>query len=440
MLSLSAVIRLTAAAVIFGAGTLAAAPAPTPAAPMPDRHLGVADCAGSTCHGSTRPFADRRIRQDEYFIWQRKDRHGEAFETLLGERSRRITANLGWGAPQQAEGCLVCHAHAPPAAIRGPRFLVEDGIGCEACHGAAERWIAEHVNGLKTSEEKIAHGMTATWDAGTRGRLCSSCHLGDSAHPMTHAIMAAGHPPLLFELDTFTALEPPHWDVDADYRERKPAPDTANNWLEGQLAAADAWLGRVESGALGHGLFPELALFDCDACHHSMEAGRWRAARTPGRAPGQVPLADQPLVLLQAWATVMAPAAGGQLSSARQRLYRQYEADAAGLRAEATQLRRWLRAEGSAGLRAAPPTAAQLRRVLAGVINAAQEAQGGDFYYAQQTAMASQVLAAAISERGGSGKGVRRATDSLYDAVKHRDRFELASYRRALGEVAAALR
>jgi len=405
-----------------------------------DRNLGVADCAGSTCHASTRPFPDREIRQDEYFIWQRQDRHHQAYKTLLTERSQRITAHLGWGAPQQAEGCLVCHAHAPAAEARGPRFQLDDGIGCEACHGASERWIAEHVNDLPKPQDKIAHGMTATWDAATRAELCSGCHVGDSEHPMTHAIMASGHPPLLFELDTFMALEPPHWDIDADYRKRKPAPDAAMNWLEGQIAATDAWLARLESGALGHGLFPELAVFDCDACHHSMNSSRFRLGRSPGLPPGPVPLADQSLVLLQAWMSATAPALATQTGQQRERLYQQYSSDASRLRAQAAELRRWLQREAYARLRQAPPDAGQLRQVLRRIAANGEAAQGGDFYYAQQTAMAAQVLAAAIEERGGGGRGLRPATDALYGSVKDRDRFQPQDYRRALGQLSASLR
>lgn len=413
---------------------------PVGAAPAPELNLGVADCAGSTCHGSIRPFADRQIRQDEYFVWQRKDAHSSAWKTLFTERSRRIAGQLGLGAPHQAQACLVCHAHAPPAEARGPRFQLEDGIGCEACHGPAERWIAAHVNELKTPEERIAHGMTATWDPKVRAEMCSGCHLGDTAHPMTHKIMAAGHPPLLFELDTFTALMPPHWDVDADYRQRKPVTDTANNWLEGQIAATDAWLARMESGALGHGLFPELALFDCDACHHSMNGNRWRADRTPGLAPGQVPLADQPLVLVQAWAGVMAPGVAEAMGAQRALLYQQYETDASRLREQAGELRGWLRREAWGRLRQGSADAGQLRQVLKRVAQNAENAQGGDFYYAQQTAMAAQVLAAAIGERGGGNGALKGPTDALYESVKNRDRFQPEEYRKALGRLSAALK
>jgi hypothetical protein len=409
-----------------------------PAFSTPDQLLGVASCAGSTCHAATRAFEGRQIRQDEYFVWQRQDRHAQAFRTLQGERARGIAARLGWGSPEQAEGCLVCHAQAAEPARRGAKFDIEEGLGCETCHGAAERWISGHAE-FKDADRKIAQGMTATWDAETRAKLCSGCHVADTDHPVTHAMMAAGHPPLLFELDTFTALMPPHWTVDADYLQRKPAPDAARNWIEGQIAAADAYLARLESGAGSHAAFPELSLFDCNACHHPLTAGRWQPGRTPERAPGSIPLADQPLLLLQAALQVLAPAQAVQASAERIRLYRQYDAGFGPLKAQAAQTRRWLLSQAVPVLRKSSPTAAQLRQILRSVVDAAQASQAGDFHYAQQAAMATQVLAAAMAERGAPVPALRKASDVLYEAVKSREHFEPATYRRALERVEAAL-
>ena len=42
-----------------------------------DKHLGVASCAGSACHGAAR-MSGTSVRQDEYLLWQRKDRHAQA--------------------------------------------------------------------------------------------------------------------------------------------------------------------------------------------------------------------------------------------------------------------------------------------------------------------------------------------------------------------------
>jgi hypothetical protein len=410
----------------------------TPALSTPDRMLGVASCAGSTCHAATRAFEGRQIRQDEYFVWQRQDRHAQAFRTLRGERARGIAARLGWGSPEQAEGCLVCHAQPADPAARGAKFDIEEGIGCETCHGAAGRWISAHAD-FKSADQKIAQGMTPTWDAETRAKLCSGCHVADADHPVTHAMMAAGHPPLLFELDTFTALMPPHWNIDADYLQRKPAPDAARNWIEGQITAADAYLARLEGGAGSHAAFPELALFDCNACHHPLTAGRWQPGRTPERAPGSIPLADQPLLLLQAALQVLAPAQAAQASAERGRLYRQYDAGFGPLKAQATQMRRWLATQAVPALRKSSPTAAQLRQILRAVVDAGRSSQAGDFHYAQQAAMATKVLAAAMAERGAPAPALRKASDALYEAVKSREHFEPAAYRRALERVEAAL-
>jgi len=401
-----------------------------------DRSLGVADCANSTCHGATKPFANLQIRQDEYFIWQRKDRHARAYTTLLSERSKAMTARLGWKAPEEEPRCLNCHAGAPKPELRGARFLIDDGVGCEVCHGPAERWIGPHVKGLKTAAEKTALGMTPTWDVQARAQLCTGCHLGDRDHPMTHQIMAAGHPPLQFELDTFIALMPPHHDIDRDYIERKGAVDPALQWLVGQLAAADAYLEGLERGAYRGGLFPELAWFDCDACHHPMDAGRDRPGRTPGLPAGTVPLADQSLVMLAAW---LGSADAGLEARWRDGLVALYAGYRNGDLSSAARAQRVLLRDRLRPLADRTATPKQIRATLRAVIASAQGAHGGDFRHAEQVAMASTVLSAALAHRGESVDELQRAAMALYASVDDRDRFQTAGYAAALTRVASAL-
>ena len=62
--------------------------------------------------------------------------------------------------------------------------------------------------------------LTASGEPVERARLCLSCHFGDPLRFANHRIMGAGHPRMSFELDTFTALQPAHFKVDADYRKR----------------------------------------------------------------------------------------------------------------------------------------------------------------------------------------------------------------------------
>lgn len=405
------------------------------------QHLGVASCAGSTCHGAVKPVGSHPIRQDEYFIWQRKDSHAGTYNLLLEPRSNEIARRLGWGAAAQAQGCLSCHADVEEKPARGEKWLIADGIGCEVCHGGAGGWIDSHVQGYKTLDEAQADGLYPTWQPAARAQLCLSCHQGSTDRPMTHAIMAAGHPPLLFELDTFSTLEPFHHEIDADYIARKGAQDPALNWIVGQAMAADALLGAIESGRYRNGLMPELAFFDCDACHHSMKSGRGHAARVGGAEPGTVPLADASLVLIAAWVRVLDPALADRWQAGWSALYRKgYSSDQA-LRREAESLRALLQSSLLPRARSASLNTVQLERVLGGVLAAAAGAHTGDYRFAEQTAMASLVFGSLLAERDGGAFGAEQkaAVDALYETVKDRDRFNPATYREALRQVQSRL-
>ncbi|TXH02951.1 MAG: hypothetical protein E6R07_13680 [Nevskiaceae bacterium] len=402
-----------------------------------DQHLGVASCAGNTCHGSTRPFKDSKIRQDEYFVWQRKDAHAQAWLTLTSERSEAIARRLGLGPAEQAQECLVCHAES--ASQRGPRYQVSDGIGCEACHGAAERWIEPHAKGFHSLDERLEAGLYPTWDVHARAKLCASCHSGDPQHPMTHAIMAAGHPPILFELDTFQALTPPHWQIDEDYVRRKGPQDPARNWIVGQVAASIALLENLAGPRLGHGIFPELAFFDCDACHHSMKAGRARAERSAGLALGNVPAADAPLVMLGRWLDVVEPSLGERWDDQLRQFHIAGSAGTEALQAQARAMLAELHQSVLPKTDATVPSES-LRRLIGRIVADARQSHSGDYEHAQQTAMAVSVLTTALVERGHAevSDAQRAAVDALYNQVQDRDRFSAGSYAAALDRLSGA--
>ncbi|TAJ51885.1 MAG: hypothetical protein EPN60_11500 [Nevskiaceae bacterium] len=397
-----------------------------------DIHQGVASCAGGICHASTHPLGNSGIRRDEYFIWQQRDPHAGATATLAGERSRRIGAALGLD-PQTAPQCLACHADAIAPAQRGERWLATDGIGCEVCHGGSERWLAEHSRPGLSLAQKTALGMTATWQPEVRAALCLDCHQGDAAHPISHAMMAAGHPPLLFELDTFSALQPPHYDRDADYAQRKGAADAARDWALGQALAADRLLASLAQGQLGQGLMPELMYFDCEACHHPLTAGRWQPGRNAGTAPGTPPLADAALYWLGLWLQVAAPEAAGewhrQLVALQTSTGQGQPALQAAARAARGQLQeRWLPL-----LRERQLNATQLKSLLRAIAGTGESVRGRDFLAAQQAAMASLVIADALRQRGDALTPAQgRATEALYAAVRERERFNPGDYQAAM--------
>ena len=85
--------------------------------------------------------------------------------------------------------------------------------------------------------------------------------------------MAAGHPRLSFELDTFTYLQPAHFRIDTDYRERKRAADSANVWAAGQAESVGAFVNVLAGPDTARAaLWPEFSLFDCFGCHHAIGA------------------------------------------------------------------------------------------------------------------------------------------------------------------------
>lgn len=271
-----------------------------------DTHLGAATCATSQCHGKSAAVPDRNVDLNEYTIWIDGDRHSIAYQTLLSEESQRIAAKLGIESAKNADICLDCHADNAPADKRGPKFQISDGVGCEACHGGSERWIKTHTDPDATHAKNLAAGMIATETADVRAEVCLSCHLGTKDKFATHIIMGAGHPRLSFELDLFTANQPAHYFVDADYIERKGAISSFNLWLTGQFVSAEQSLvvgmQRLHDGV---GLFPDFAFFDCQSCHHSLKNTRWTKRRTDGVVPGSLRLHMPNLVVLDAVARAL---------------------------------------------------------------------------------------------------------------------------------------
>ena len=266
-----------------------------------DKTLGVVTCASALCHGSIASWNGSPVNQNEYVVWSRLDKHARAYTLLLNEKSRRIAANLALPEPaHQSRVCLDCHAHVPANAA--PAHKVSDGIGCEGCHGPAERWIASHTEPEASHRANLANGLYPSDQPLARARLCLSCHFGTADKYVSHRIMAAGHPRMSFEMETFTNLQPAHFKVDADYIARKGHFDGVRIWAIGQAVAVGTQIDILLDPRRGRdGAFPELTLFDCHACHHPMADTRWKPVGNFGRSisPGLVRLNDSSMLMLR---------------------------------------------------------------------------------------------------------------------------------------------
>lgn len=153
----------------------------------------------------------------EYSIWKTHDKHAQAYAVLEGTRGQQMEKILGVKVTEPAAGCLNCHAmgNLKVGDIAVNKY---DGVSCGGCHGPSSGWFGPHVIAAtwrkKTAEEKFAMGLRDLRDPIVRAELCYSCHVGNAAEGkvVTHAMFAAGHPPLPpIELATFSRNEPQHW-------------------------------------------------------------------------------------------------------------------------------------------------------------------------------------------------------------------------------------
>jgi hypothetical protein len=263
-------------------------------------HQGVATCSSSMCHGSVKEYKNSNILHNEYITWDRKDIHSLAHNKLLKKEFKDITDKLGLKSPDKEPVCLNCHSSNVPEKFQGKKFLMSDGIGCETCHGGAEKWLASHTDKNATHESNLKDGLYPLDNLVSRARLCMSCHYGNENQFVTHEIMGAGHPRISFELDTFTELQPPHFVQDDDYVKRKTGYSNVKTWAIGQAVAAESLLEMLLSDSFhAAGLFPELSLFDCHSCHHPMSDKTWEARRGSGLGPGVVPINDSSLLMFR---------------------------------------------------------------------------------------------------------------------------------------------
>lgn len=304
---------LTRVMVLCFTGWCLAASAQTLPDKSRDKTLGVVTCASSLCHGSIGAWNGSPVSQNEYVIWSRLDKHARAYNLLLNDRSRRIVAKLALPQPaHQSRICLDCHAYNP-AAPAAAAHKIGDGISCEGCHGPAERWIASHTAPDASHAGNVANGMYPSDQPLARARLCLSCHFGTADKYVTHRIMAAGHPRMSFEMETFTNLQPAHFKIDADYIQRKGAVDGVKIWAIGQAVAVATQIDILLDPKRGRdGAFPELTLFDCHACHHPMADTRWKPVTGFGKSigPGLVRLNESGMLMLRLILRQIDPALG----------------------------------------------------------------------------------------------------------------------------------
>jgi hypothetical protein len=324
------------AALVSLPGTVCAIDRPAKDFKNEGQFFGVGSC--QPCHTVPRaPFDTDFVLLTEYTTWRTLDKHAQAYAALLTDRGKQIGKILGVEDVTKDEvGCMGCHSMGFTRGRRGRAFKIEDGVTCDGCHGPAEGWYGPHsgVGGgseewrLLRPEDKEKYGMLDVRDPVKKAEMCASCHVGnvEQGKVITHAMYAAGHPPLPpFEVETFCKNLPQHWrdrkdvpffqkppkDVAAKVRDiyhLSTAPvaqtqltlagslavlraqmrviadranldaktDRAQRWPELALASFE-----LPKDVDPTQLWPDLAMShsDCYACHHELVTPSWRQQR-----------------------------------------------------------------------------------------------------------------------------------------------------------------
>ncbi|MCE9534653.1 MAG: cytochrome c family protein [Planctomycetes bacterium] len=300
----------------------AKASSPVSAVSAPCKALGVASCAATACHGNFQEklpsssilgLGDLRPKDSwktSYLQWTNHDRHAHAFETLENDRSKQIMKLLGSNIPAtQDTRCLACHVN-PTIASERTHVALElhrEGVSCEACHGDAQAWRAPHTSWTAATNreaEYTAHGMTKLYDLGVRAETCAGCHVGAPAKdgvPMrdvNHDLIAAGHPRMNFEYATFLRKMPPHWrEKDRTTGAERLKGFEADAWRVGQAVVMEAHLELLKARSSDQSRpWPELAEFNCYACHHDLKPKGWRGPTMPAQSFG-TPVRNRPIAM-----------------------------------------------------------------------------------------------------------------------------------------------
>ena len=197
------------------------------------KFIGAVGCRSSSCHGGAGE------QRSQYITWSRQDFHARAYAILLDARSARIAESAGIGEAQSSARCTICHSPFQSVAQTrlAPTAHPDEGVSCESCHGAAGPWLRGHTRTDWTYTTRVNAGLRDLRNLYVRANACVACHQN-----IDNQLLKAGHPALVFELDSQSVNEPKHWRDDDRWIGTR-------SWLVGQAVALReaAWRSRTDA-------------------------------------------------------------------------------------------------------------------------------------------------------------------------------------------------
>jgi hypothetical protein len=263
-------------------------------------------------------------------------------------------------------------------------------------------------------------------------------------------MIAAGHPDLYFELDSFSAVMPRHWKTPRETAPGVPAEKDAwsgvREWGTGQAVQLRASMERVTWRAKSKN-WPEYSELQCFACHHSLTAPEqsWRQERGyPGRRPGDPPWnASRYTVFRELAHQVDNDAATrlddqvAQLAKSLSQLNPDRDSVVAASASAAT-----LSNQIAARIETQPYDAAMTLRLLQHISNDADAISNEGERAAEQAAMAldSLFIAYARTEKVANDSEVRAAVNGLFQQLENPSNYNPADFSRQMHKVGSLLR
>ena len=111
---------------------------------------------------------------NQYGQWQ-GSKHANAYATLASDQAKEIASGKGIANAQEADECLKCHVTAAgvDASLLDKKYKLEDGVGCESCHGAGKAYKKKKI--MEVRDDAVAAGLVIPSEA-----TCTACHNEES--------------------------------------------------------------------------------------------------------------------------------------------------------------------------------------------------------------------------------------------------------------------
>lgn len=127
------------------------------------KYVGAKKC--KTCHNAEK-------NGQQFKVWSGKA-HAKAYEDLKSENAKKKAKAAAVEDPLNSEKCLSCHSTAFGKKNVDKSYKIDEGVGCEACHGPGSEY--KKMSTMKDRKKSVAAGLVLPDE-----KTCTNCHKKDT--------------------------------------------------------------------------------------------------------------------------------------------------------------------------------------------------------------------------------------------------------------------